>query len=986
MSMAIKPFVLGSASLVSLVIAQPVWAQAAPNSGGIPQDLPEQPSDGTVARQEGDAVTADQAAAPASGAVGEEEIVVTGVRGSIIGAINVKRDATQIVDSIVAEDVGKLPDNNVIEALQRVTGVQVTNRTGGEAAGFSIRGLPDALTTMNGRNIFTASGRSFSLQDIPANLVKRIDVYKTRAAEQIETGLAGQVDVFTRRPFDFDGFAISAVARGIYNEQADTFNPNISALVSDRWETGIGDIGVLVNGSYARTKYRDMTVTAGALVPFAATAIPGNAANTCSPSNPNGWVVLERLQPSDCRAPGQALWQPGTDRGLATAPGSTLLVNGQQTPYYLSRDAVFSSDLTGQRERPAVNAAIQWAPNSSSEYTFEFFWNQFKADTYNSLMFSFVDCCGSLGSNPLSTVGLYDGTNLVKTRTVPGVFGFNSGDYTRSKTDSFVYALNGKWDVGERGKIVADLSYQTSRFDTQFLAMRLNRTASRIDVDFNAGGGIPSYNFNDNALLLDPAQWNVAEFYDNANRSKGSALTFQVDADYSWDEGFIRKVKAGLRYDDRKAADSVRTQDAGVLGVNFATLDRGLQTSNSGFFDGRADVPTSWLNVNGSYLYDNADAIRSLYRARNVGNLRLSDQLALTQVFDINEITMAAYAQADAEVSIFGRPLAIQAGLRYVDVDTDFTFTDRYAVPVLTTGGSQATNRFLPAVTLRYDITSNFRARFNYGQTLRRPGFADLNPNFQLTGDLTNVGYGTGSGGNVNLRSTVSKNYDAALEWYFERNSLIYGTLFRREIDGLVVPITSLVNVENTGLNTNRFLVTRPENASNGVLKGAELGLTYFPTYLPGVLKGLGFVGSLTVLDSRQNIPQVDLNGNVTGQDQSSFFGVSDFSYNVTAAYDRGPIGARLSYVWRKAFLANNEARLFAGPIGVWRRPESSLDFQLTASITPRLGLTFDAVNLTNSKQQTYYKFEDAGNQDQFNLATTLLSRTFAVGLRYSFD
>ena len=821
MSMAIKPFVLGSASLVSLVIAQPVWAQAALNSGGIPQDLPEQPSDGTVARQEGDAVTADQAAAPASGAVGEEEIVVTGVRGSIIGAINVKRDATQIVDSIVAEDVGKLPDNNVIEALQRVTGVQVTNRTGGEAAGFSIRGLPDALTTMNGRNIFTASGRSFSLQDIPANLVKRIDVYKTRAAEQIETGLAGQVDVFTRRPFDFDGFAISAVARGIYNEQADTFNPNISALVSDRWETGIGDIGVLVNGSYARTKYRDMTVTAGALVPFVTEA------------GAPGYLPLQRVFPDS------GAWQPGLERGLSTAPGSTFSLGGQQVPYYLSRDAVFSNDLTGTRERPAVNAAIQWAPNSSSEYTFEFFWNQYKASTYNSMMFSYVDWWENLGPNPGSTIGLYNESNLIKTRSVGNVFGFNSGDYARSKTDSFVYALNGKWDVGERGKIVADLSYQTSRFDTQFLALRLNRNASQIDVDFNAGGGIPSYNFNDNALLLDPAQWNVAEFYDNANRSKGSALTFQVDADYSWDEGFIRKVKAGLRYDDRKAADSVRTQDAGVLGVNFATLDRGLQTSNSGFFDGRADVPTSWLNVNGSYLYDNADAIRSLYRARNVGNLRLSDQLALTQVFDINEITMAAYAQADAEVSIFGRPLAIQAGLRYVDVDTDFTFTDRYAVPVLTTGGSQATNRFLPAVTLRYDITSNFRARFNYGQTLRRPGFADLNPNFQLTGDLTNVGYGTGSGGNVNLRSTVSKNYDAALEWYFERNSLIYGTLFRREIDGLVVPITSLVNVENTGLNTNRFLVTRPENASNGVLKGAELGLTYFPTYLPGVLKGL---------------------------------------------------------------------------------------------------------------------------------------------------
>ncbi len=217
-------------------------------------------------------------------------------------------------------------------------------------------------------------------------------------------------------------------------------------------------------------------------------------------------------------------------------------------------------------------------------------------------------------------------------------------------------------------------------------------------------------------------------------------------------------------------------------------------------------------------------------------------------------------------------------------------------------------------------------------------------------------------------------------------NSALYATAFRREIDGLVVPVTSLLVIPGTGLNTNRFAVTRPENASNGVLKGIELGLTYFPTYLPWVLDGFGFQGSMTLLDSKQNIPISDQNGNIVAETESAFFGVSDLSYNATLAYDKGGLGARLSYVWRKAFLGNNEARLFANPIGVWRRPESSLDFQLTYDVTKRLGLTLDAVNLTSQTQQNYYKFEDAGNQNQFNLGTTLLSRTFAVGLRYAFD
>ena len=154
----------------------------------------------------GGSVLAQDAAAPPPEDVTEvDEVVIRGVRASLAQSIDIRRNSVQIVDSVVAEDIGKLPDNNVVEALQRVSGVQVPNRSGGEADAISIRGLPDISTTWNGRNIFTASGRQFALQDIPANLVRRIDVYKTRAADQLETGIAGQVDVFTRRPFDFNG-------------------------------------------------------------------------------------------------------------------------------------------------------------------------------------------------------------------------------------------------------------------------------------------------------------------------------------------------------------------------------------------------------------------------------------------------------------------------------------------------------------------------------------------------------------------------------------------------------------------------------------------------------------------------------------------------------------------------------------------------------------------------------------------------------------
>ncbi|QNA84537.1 TonB-dependent receptor [Sphingomonas sp. So64.6b] len=952
--MTLKLVILCSASLLPLLAAGQAAAQSTPANSPSVQDAPE-----------------------AADATADDDIVVTGVRASIVGALKVRRESTQIVDSIVSEDVGKLPDNNVIEALQRVTGVQVTNRTGGEAAGISIRGLPDALTTLNGRNIFTAAGQAFALQDISANLVKQIDVYKTRSADQIETGLAGQVDVATRRPFDFDGFAISGLVRGIYNEQADTYNPNAALLISNRWETGIGDIGVLLNGSYSRTKFRDMTVTAGAFVPFADLA----------PANGTGLTGLQRIAPAPwdpitgrfVQAPGLGEWSPGLDQGLSTEAGSTMIVNGISTPYYLSRDAIFSSDLYGKRERPSGNFALQWAPNSSSIYTAEVFYSGFRGETFNSLQFSFVD----FWANPQQPT-LYDGTNIVRSRVANSVYGFNSGDYTRTKTDNFVYALNGKWDLGARGKIIGDVAYQTSTVNSSFMAMRTDRVANQITADFNAGGGIPSYHFDNDALLADPSVWNVAQLYDNANRDKGSALTGSLDAYYTWDEGFIRQVKAGLRYDDRKASTFVRTQDRGgpLVGTNLAGLGEDAQFTNSGFFDGRSDSPSSWVLANGYWLNQNADTVRGLY------GLKTSDQLSLARVFDIDEITMSAYALVDGEVSIFGRPLKLEGGVRYVNVDTDYNFFDRYNGGARTSV-SRGSARFLPSFTARYELTNKLRARFNYGETLRRPNFADINPNYSLTGDLTDVGYGSGTAGTATLNPTHSKNFDLALEWYFDRNSAITVTAFRRKVNGLVVPLTVREYIPNNGIEagaTDYFAITRPVNASDGVLKGIELGLTYFPHYLPGPLDGLGFQGSVTVLDSKQNIPVADAAGNITGQASSAFFSVSDLSYNATLAYERGPVGARLSYVWRKEFLANNEARLFANPIGVWRNPEKSLDLQLTFKVSDRLGLTFDAVNLTKSVQQTYYKFDDVGGPDQFNLGTTLLSRTFAIGARYTFQ
>ena len=910
-----------------------------------------------------------------------ETVIVTGVREALAKGLENKREATQVIESIVAEDIGKLPDNNVIEALQRVTGVQVSDRGGGEANAIFIRGLNDVTTTWNGRNVFTGVGRALQLQDIPSNLIGRIDVFKTRASEQLETGLAGQIDVRTRRPFDLPGFEFSIAARGTNQDQrGENIDPNVSMLAANSWDGDDGRFGALINVSFAKTRYRDQSVTAGAMVPFV----------TATGPLPPGFTPLQRVFNGT-----PPIWEAGLDRGLPTEPGSTIDFDPGAAvsafPYLLARDALFASDFEGNRNRPAANIALQWSPNDTSEYTVEAFYQGYREEMFNNLHFTFADWWGNLGPDPASTIELFPDTNIIKSRIVGRPFGFNSGDSTQQSTDTFVYALNGKWDITEKFSLEADLSIQESQFDSSFIAVRTERIPDVLALDFNAGSGIPSWHFQNLAgenvddNMLDATQWNMGQLFQNRGKDIGRGQTLHLDGDYEFsDTGVFRKLSFGARYDDRSAIhrQPVTTnapfipQPAGSPPVTLADaqfrLNTGFASTNRNFMSGEADVPRSWLIPNGWWINNHSEDVRSLYGED-------PDGPAMVRSYEVEERTASAYVQQDFA---FGDKFTAQIGVRYSNLSTPIEFNDLVLAGQPESRAKSEVDDIMPSVTLQYSITDDVRLRANYGETLRRPIFADLNPNFTLVQDLTGVGYGTGTGGNPDLVAAKGKNYDLTAEWYFAEDSAIFGTIFRREIDGLVVPYVQDLTILGTGLNVTNFRVTRPVNASDGELEGIELGFLYFPE-LPGILNGFGVQGSFTKLDSTQNIPRFDATGTIIGEDTSEFFGVSDFSYNVTLAYDRGGLGGRLSYVWRDDFLNNNEARIFANPIGIWRAPEASLDFQLNYDFSENLAVSFDAVNLTEELQQSYYKFADSGSPTLTNFGTTLISRSYAIGIRW---
>lgn len=613
-----------------------------------------------------------------------------------------------------------------------------------------------------------------------------------------------------------------------------------------------------------------------------------------------------------------------------------------------------------------------------AQAAFEYAYEGYRNTLTQRMLFTFVDWWGSLTPPDISGVALYPDTNVVKSRTVRNAFSFTSGDGTEQKTDTHVAALNAKWDLTDKLHVDADLSRVNSEFNTQFIALRGTHVFDTVNVDFNAGGGVPSLTYGSPADAADPTKWNADYFYDNANRNKGSSTALTVRGVYKADVMALEKISFGVFRDRHSATQSRWGQEGCVCGPALSTFDPAFVRYNTGFFDGEGDLPRAWVVPNADYLRANADDVRRMVQLREpFRNVQLAADLEFVQDFAVQEDTLSMYLMADFKNDVFGRPLRTQIGLRHVAIDTDMEFA-----------GNKATaraNDLLPSVTVRYDVTDDMRLRFNYGETLRRPNFADLNPTRILTDDLSNTGYGGGSSGNPNLKPTSSKNFDLGYEWYFATDSLFNVTLFRREIEGLVVPILNQIIDTNPAYpKTDTFVVTSPVNASNGVLKGAEMSLTYFPQNLTGALHGLGFQGSLTLLDSSQNIPITNLQGVVVDQAKTDFFGVSKVSYNVTAIYDRGPFNARLSYVWRDDWLRQNEARLFANPIGIWAKAEGFVDMQMGYRVNDKVSVTFDATNILRQKAQGYYSFEDVGNAQQSNFNTYLINSSVSVGLRWS--
>ena len=480
--------------------------------------------------------------------VTEEDIVVTGVRASLQGAQEIKRNSTQVVDSIVAEDIGKLPDNTVSDALQRVTGIQV-QRGGGEATTVLIRGLPRIQSLVNGREVFTGTGRGVVLADIPAELVAGIDVYKTTTPELIEGSTSGLIDIRLRRPLDFSGMEVAGSLRGIYGDQSGKWSYIGSGLFSNRWETQSGQqFGILVGASFNKRKYEDQTAFNFGFQDF------GGAPD------------------------GQPFIMPLTVGGIYNV---------------------------GDRERPAGNVSLQWRPNSSVELHLDGVYTGYRED-FDVNFFIGIPIAGGR-SNFVRTAG----TPFAESVTSENNFTLTSKQAFRRKTDGYQIAGGGKFDAGPV-TLSTELSYNHSKVRSRALIVDTFFIAPRIDYQFTPNGtprlDIQGIDVTDPAnFTLTTLFDNTDRAVSKQIAWRGDAL-YEAD-----DGSFLQNIKAGVRYARRTGNSGgsnpsplpIRPEIAASSLSGFTTL------SPSNLLGGRVGIDRFAL-ADSDYLYSNVDEIRAL--------------------------------------------------------------------------------------------------------------------------------------------------------------------------------------------------------------------------------------------------------------------------------------------------------------------------------------------------------------------------------------
>jgi len=879
------------------------------------------------------------------------EITVTGYAASVEKAIEVKKETTGQVDVIMAEDVGKFPDQNLAESLQRIPGVDIV-REGGEGRQISVRGLSSdfvrirldgmealATTGSNDNSGGNNRGRSFDFNVFASELFNKIVVHKTDQADTGEGSLGATVDLYTPHPFDFNKFIFASNIEGGYNEYAKKGNYKVSYLAGTVFDEG--RMGVMASFAYS---HRNIVEEGAGTVrwdnglsssgfdktsPFA----EANLASTFIPRIPRYQVY--KYEKDRLGMTGSYQWQV-TDHTLLTVDG-------------------LYADYSGKRSESDLEA-ISFSKSGSG-----------KPQTI--VKSGYIDpTTGNL------LYGVFDNVDMrIESRydELETQFAQLSAKLDHQFTENFKASLF----AGHSRSDFANPIQTTITLD--------HANAKNYSYDFRGNDRTPVINYGFD--VTDPNQWTFAngqsEIRLRPNTTANLFTTQRLDLSYDFNDHL--KLSGGYDYkaykfqttEERRASEtSVPNLPAGVTLGSLTNV-----VSYGGNLGAPGGTPTSWV-------VPNLDAFNKLFNIYcNCGPFALTPSAPSANANNryVKEADTGGYTQLDFNATLFGLPLRGNIGDRYVRTEqTSFGLAaiNGKLVPVTVDRPTYGNN--LPSMNLALSLQDDLILRFGAAKVMARPGLGNLTPGVtvSVSGSSRTV-----TSGNPLLDPYKANTADLALDWYFGERSLLSGALFYKDIGSYVQQLRYTQAFKDSGLPASLltgtgatpdddFNFSVPLNAPGGKLKGVEINYQQGFTFLPGFLRNFGTQLNYTYAKS-------DLNYlNTSGQIVlvAPLVGLSKKSYNGTFYYDNDVFSARITLAHRDGYLTTVPGRNNNNIEGT--KGTTNVDLSASWNIKPWLTLTFAAVNLTNQANDQYV--DSVGDR---SVVYTKTGREYYTGIRLKF-
>jgi len=876
-----------------------------------------------------------------------EEIVVSGVRGSILSSLDQKRNAAGFSDSISAEDLGKFPDLNLSESLQRIPGVTLTRNDFGDGASINLRGLGPNFTRVevNGvtGTVNDARGGAFNFEILASELFSNVTVNKSFSASDTEGGLAGVVQLSTPRAFDRDGFNFSASAQAQYAENADHVGPRAAVLLSQNWND---TFGITASLAYSDTQYLTMS---------------------------NGGISARPLR----AAATNALRASATTAQLDALIPSTI-------NFEVNND---------DRQTLGATLGLQFRPTDAITLTVDGIYGQIKSDR----RFTRADAPPESGINAIAndtiangvitSATLTDVQNRVATNDQDGEEEFMqaSASIEFKPNDNLTITPFVGYSSRELSNDAALLSFARGNPNTGLL--------SRFPVSYNLNGQFIEFS-SPGLDLADPAiadDYFINVFLIRPTVDEDSEFSTQLDLRYDFDDSPISNIQFGGRYSRRETSrEFIEVRVVGLPGTDLRTLPTlgdALVLEDFQINGAPSSFPTQIISADPDAILDqyfvggfDIDAFRAAVTGPLVDQTILGQTVpgsalinrpvrAAQETFSGEEKTLALYGEITFEVEDF----VLNAGVRYISTDqTSFGFSvaNNFGTAVEV---NNAYSEFLPSLSLRYEVQPDLIVRAAYSKSLTRPTLNDLRVAESFGG--IDVSGGSGTRGNPELEPFTSDNLDLGLEWYFAPEGLLAISGFYKSVDGLIVSSTVTENREFLSQVTNQLVTgpivfSLPANGERVEIKGVEFIAQSRFNALPGALSNFGGILNYTFADSDAAFVE----GQVTSE-VASIPGISRNSFNAILYYDDGALDARLAYAFRDRFVQST-----AGSFGVpeFQNARGQLDFSANYAVSEQLTLQFQALNITKERLEV----ESVRNVPN---DTAQLDRRFFLGARYTF-